>query len=235
MDINDNNKFFRYVWRFNALAIACAVVLGFVLCSYAAIKVFKRETRERHVTNVVNLEGQTKVKDEFVFDYPYMVVGTDYLRVALFKTQSYDMSYFPKSSGRNEVNYLFLNTRTGESKWMLQTTAQLFISDTVLLNKLEKSNQNENRAIGIVYTVAEKDTNGDNRLSGNDTLAVSFSSPDGSGYKKLVEGVDRLYAIKQIADDKMIIFYEKNKETICEIYQIPSMKKVSHTITKLNL
>jgi hypothetical protein len=235
MDVNDNSKFFRYVWRFNAIVIAGGAVLCILLGSFAAIKILKSETRARHVTNLINLGDQTKVKDELVVGYPRMIAGTDYAKAPLYRTQSYDISYYSKNSAGNDVNYLFLNSRTGESKWLMPTAAQLFISHEVLLEKLNKVTEEKNKVIGIVYTVVEKDTNGDSRLTEKDKIVVSHSSPDGSEYKKLVEGIDRIHGIDQIADDRMIIFYERNKETMSEIYELPSMKKVSqNAIPKIN-
>jgi hypothetical protein len=234
--LDDNNKFFRYVWRFNGLAVAGATVLCLLLGVFVAVKIFKDETGERHVTNVVNVGEQEKVKNEFVLGYPYTIAGTDYTRVPLYRDQSYDMSYYLKSSGGNEVNYLFLNNRTGESKWLLQTTNQLFISDIVISEELKKSNDGSEKAVGIMFSVVEIDTNKDGRLSEKDTIAIASSSIDGTGYKKLIENIDRLYAFKQIADDKIIILYQRNNETISEVYETPSMKKLSqNTIPKVNL
>ena len=236
MEINDNNKFFKYVWRFNAFVIAGAAILCILLGGFAAMKIFIDETRERHVTNVVNVGEQTKVKDKFVLGYPYTIEGTDYVRVPLYRDESYDMSYYSKSRGGNEVNYLFMNSGNGENKWLMQATNQLFISDIVLLEKLKTSRDENNKAVGVVYALVEKDTNGDNRLSDKDAITIGTSSLDGSSYKKLIENIDRLYALKQIADNKVIVLYQKNKNTMSEVYEVPSMKKVSGTpIPKVNL
>ncbi|TAL40195.1 MAG: hypothetical protein EPN97_00520 [Alphaproteobacteria bacterium] len=235
MDISDNNKFFRFVWRFNAIVIAGGAVLCILLGSFAAIKILKSETRTRHVTNLVNLGNQTEIKDELVVGSPRMMAGTDYAEAPLYRVQSYDMSYYSKSSGRNDVNFLFFDGRTGESKWLMPTTAQLFIAHEALVEKPDNITAGKNKVIGIVYTVVEKDTNGDSRLTEKDKITVSYSLPNGSEYKKLVEDIERLHGIEQIGDNRLIVFYEKNKETISEIYELPSLERISQkAIPKIN-
>jgi hypothetical protein len=39
----------------------------------------------------------------------------------------------------------------------------------------------------------------------------------------LIEGVDQLYSVKQIADDKVLVLYQKNRETVSALYGVPSM------------
>lgn len=232
MDINDNNKFFKWVWRFNALAIAGAAVVCFLLGSFLAVKFFMNETRTRHVTNLINVEGASKVKDEFVLGYPSMIRGTDYMRVPLYQEQSYSAAYYSKNSTANNVNYLFLNSRSGYSKWLMPTNAQLFLYPKYLTEKHKGHKQGpatlEEKTIGIVYVMAEKDTNGDKRLSDKDAITISYSLPDGSGFKKLIESIERVNAVEQTAENNLVILYEKNKETICETYDVFSMKKLSY-------
>ncbi len=196
--------------------------------------------RGRRITDVVNVGEQSNVKNDFVLGYPQTIDGTDYVRVPLYRDQSYDMSYYSKSSGGNEVNYLFLNNGTGGSKWLTGTTDQLFVSDIVLFEKVrdsgEFSNEGGNRTTGIMYAVVENDTDGDNRLSEKDEIAVASSLVDGSNYKKLIDKIDRLYALKQIANDKVMILYQKNRESMAEIYEVPSMNQLFQgAIPKVNL
>ena len=224
--INENNKFFTYVWRFNALAIAGIAILSGLIGAYALISILKNETSERHVANIVNVGKQEKVKNDFVLGYPYALAGTDYIIVPLYRNQTYDLSYSSKSTGDNQVNYLFFNGRTGKNKWLAENTNQLFISNIVLSEKLKNSNENNDKATAIIYEVVEKDTNGDERLSEKDGLALFSSNIDGSGYKKLIDNIDKLYSFKQISDDRLLVFYKRNKETKAGVYEIPSMKKI---------
>jgi hypothetical protein len=231
--------FFQYVWRFNALAIAVAAVVCIILGFYAAAMIFKQETRPRRVTNVVNVGEQQQILEEFTLGAPGTIAGTDYVRVPLYRGQSYSASsasYYSKNSEQNVVNYLFLNTSTNESRWLLENTGHLLMSSQVLSNKLKTSSDDQIKAVGIIYTVVEKDSNGDNRLTGKDAISLAASAVDGDNYRKLLEGIERLYSVQQIADDKVLVLYQKNQQTVSELYSVPSMVRLMQaTIPKVNL
>jgi hypothetical protein len=229
------NGFFHYVWRFNALAIAGAAVVCILVGLYAAATIFKQETRPRRVTNVVNVSEQDKVSEEFTLGAADILVGTGYVRVPLYRGQSYSASYYSKSSEQNVVNYLFLNTSTDESRWLFESAGQLLISSQVLLAKLNSSRE-EQKAVAMIYTVVERDSNGDSRLTGKDAISLATSAVDGDKYRKLIEGIERLYSVEQIADDKVLVLYQKNQQTVSEFYSVPSMVRLMQaSIPKVSL
>lgn len=50
------------------------------------------------------------------------------------------------------------------------------------------------------------------------------------------EGIERLYSIQQIADDKVLVLYQKNQQTISELYNVPAMVRLQQSsIPKVNL
>lgn len=234
-DIN-SNKVFIFLKGLYTFVISGASILFILACGFILVAIFMDKTRERHVTNVVNVGDQIKSKDVFVFGHPNTIDGTSYIRIPLYRDQSYDMSYYSKSSSGNEVNYLFMNGENGRSEWLMQSTNYLFVSDVILFDKLKQINNESRKAVGIIYALIEKDTNGDNRLSEKDAITIGFSALDGSGYTKLIENVDRLYALNQISDNRTVVLYQKNGEEMSEIYEIPSMKKLSEfPIPKVDL
>lgn len=223
----NENRFFKYLWRFNALVIAGAAVLCILIGSFAAIMIFKEETGVRHVTNVVNIGGRPQVKEEFILGYPDVMTGTDYIKIPLYRDQHYEMSSYSKKSGGNEVNYLFVSASSNEGRWLLETTDQLFISETILSERLKNLPAEEAKVLGVVYSLVEKDSDGDGRLTNRDLITVSASDAGGRSYRELIEGIERLYAIRQIADDKFLVLYQANKETISGLYSVPSMTQIS--------
>jgi hypothetical protein len=229
------NGFFHCVWQFNALAIAGAAVVCILLGLYAAATIFKQQTRSRRVTNVVNVSEQDKISEEFTLGVPITLPGTGYARVPLDRGQSYGASYYSKSSEQNVVNYLFLNTSTNESRWLFEGAGQLLTTSQVLLAKLT-SPRDEQKAVAMIYTVVERDSNGDNRLTEKDAISLATSAVDGDKYRKLVEGIERLYAVEQITDDKVLVLYQKNQQTVSEFYSVPSMVLLMQaSIPKVNL
>jgi hypothetical protein len=233
------NSFFDYVWQFNALAIAGVAVVCILLGVYAMATIFKQETRPRRVTNVVNVGEQEKISEEFTLGNPATIAGTPYVRVPLYRGQSFSASggsLYSKSSEQNVVNYLFLNFSSNESRWLFESAGQLLISSQVLSNRLKTVPDEQNAAVGMIYSVVERDSNGDNRLTDKDAISLAASAVDGTNYRKLIDGIERLYSVQQIADDKVLVLYQKNQQTISELYGLPAMVKLQQSsIPKVNL
>jgi hypothetical protein len=233
------NGFFDYVWQFNALAIAGAAVVCILLGGYAVVTIFKQETRPRRVTNVVNVGEQEKILEEFTLGNPTAIAGTQYVRVPLYRGQSFSASgssLYSKSSEQNVVNYLFLNFSSNESRWLFESAGQLLISSQVLSHKLKTVPDEHNAAAGIIYSVVERDSNGDNRLTDKDAISLAASAVDGTNYRKLIEGIERLYSVQQIADDKVLVLYQKDQQTISELYSVPALVKLQQSnIPKINV
>ena len=73
----------------------------------------------------------------------------------------------------------------------------------------------------------EKDSNGDNRLTEKDAVSLATSKIDGTNYKRLIEGIDQLYSIQQVSDDRVLVLYQKNQQTFSEVYSVPSMERLA--------
>ncbi|WP_375783658.1 hypothetical protein ACE10Z_28110 [Bradyrhizobium sp. Pha-3] len=233
---SSESSFFRFVWRFNALAIAGATIVCIVLGAYVGLAIFRQETGVRRVTNVVNIDEKDKASDVFALGSPTTIAAAPYVRVPLYRGQAYAASYYSKRSDQNIVNYLFLNTVTNENRWLFERTNQLIIDSQVLFNKAKSAPDDARAAVGIFYVVVEKDSNGDNRLTDKDAVALAASAVDGTAYRKLIEGIEQLYSVQQIADDKVLVLYQKNQQTISELYGLPSMVRLTQTnIPKINM
>jgi hypothetical protein len=235
------SRFFRYVWRFNALAIATASIGFILLGSYAAVLILKDETRTRRVTNVVNVDEEEKIAEEFSLGRPDVIAGTSYVRVPLRRQQTYGSgSYYSGSLSPKHtdqiVNFLFLNASTSESRWLFERAGQLILESQMLFSKLKSAPEELRQSVGILYVVVDKDSNGDGRLTERDAQCVATSDVDGGNYRKLIEGIEQLYSVQQIADDKVLVLYQKSAQTISELYSLPSMRPLSKTnIPKVGL
>ena len=228
--------FFKYVWRFNALAIAGAATACILLSLYAGLTIFKEETRKRRVTNVVNVDPQDKISEEFSLGTPRPIAATTHVQVPLFRGQSYGAGSIYSKGTRQEVNLLFLNVATNESRWLFNGVGQLLLDNHTLFNKLKDAPDQPRAAIAVLHVVVERDTNGDKRLTEKDAISLAASAADGTNYRKLIDGIDQLYFVQQIADDKVLVLYQKNRETISELYGVPSMAPLMQaSLPKVNL
>ena len=154
----------------------------------------------------------------------------------LYRGQIYPGSYYPKRSDQNVVNYLFLNTSTNENRWLLERVGQLIVESQILFNKVKSTPDEARTGVGVFYAVIDRDSNGDNRLSERDAVSLAAGAVDGTNYRKLIENIEQLYSIQQIADDKVLVLYQKNQQTFSELYSVPGMERLTQaTIPKVDL
>jgi hypothetical protein len=232
----NENAFFKFVWRFNALAIAGAATTCILLGVFAGLSIFDAETRPRRVTSVVNVDQENKASEEFSLGNPSAIAGISYVQIPLYRGRHYGVGSIYSGGSQQMVNLLFLNISTNESRWLFDGVGQLVLDSHVLFDKLKDTNDQSRTAVAVVHVVVERDSDGDKRLTEKDVISLATSATDGTNYRKLIEGADQLYSVKQIADDKVLVLYQKNRETVSELYGVPSMAPLMRaSVPKVNL
>jgi hypothetical protein len=226
--IEGENRFFRSIWRFNAMALAVALLAGLGLAAYGLLQIFSFELRDRETTNLVNLsEGAAdnqKVREDLSLGYPYRVAGTEYARIPLLRAQSYTLgSVISKESNNNEANYLFQNVRDGKNRWLLPTNKQLFVSGKVLSVKALDGSSVDS---ALLYVVVARDSDGDKKLTGSDISALYGSAPDGSNYRLLIDDIEKISGMDQASDDLVLVIYQKKSKTILESFDVRTLAQV---------
>lgn len=233
----EENEFFKYIWRFNALAFAGAATLAILAAVYTgAIYIKNQDARLHQTANVVNFDRQGKSSGKFKFGNPVAMTGSDFVRISLMRDPSHEISsYTPYSEITNDVNFLFLDVAKNEGKWLLENTNQLFVSGKFLYDKFTRDMNEEKKIIGILYELVENDTDKDGQLTRADAITLSTSQPDGSQYRKLIEEIDKVHSITQISVQKVLVIYQKNNHTVSALYGIPLMNLISQkTIPQVN-
>jgi hypothetical protein len=230
--MRSSDRFFRGVWRFNAFAIAGATVLFIGLILFVAASFIYDQARPHRVTNVVNVGAQEAVSNEFSLGTPGAISGTPYVQVSLFRGQSYggSGSLSLKRSDRNVVNYLFVNISTNEPRWLFEGAGQLIIESYSMFNRMRTATDDARTVVGAFYVIVDKDTNGDQRLSEHDAVALAASAADGTGYRKLIEGIEQVYSVQQVAEDKALVLYLKDKQTLSQLFSLPGMQPLKQAI-----
>lgn len=216
MAFNEHNTFFLWVWRFNAVVIALAALL---IVAGTCYTVLMQSTRQPTPVNTVELKNQPQ-QAEFRFGHPNSADATDYLTLPLYQNEiSASVSYMSKGHS-NAVNYLIINMQTNAITWLRPKNDQLFLSDYSLTIS--------ERTIARIYTLVEKDTDGDGRLTSSDRITIAASLPDGSAYQTLIENAGQVHSIQQAGDDRMVILYQKDRTFFSDIFAIPDMTLISH-------
>lgn len=230
MAISDENRFFKFLWRLNAVLIAFFAVAGFLVASFVFYKIVSEVTRERSVRNVVNVSPQSIEQEKFELGHPDMVEGTDYIKIPLMRLQNYGDNYYSKSAS-SEVNFLFFNIKDRSSRWLAPTNGQLIQSDFLVYDYLKERAPPEKDAVPrkpvrFIYKVLEGDTDGDGRIKLNDKISVFTSGIDGSGYTRLVEAADKLLITRQTTDEQFMVMYNKDGQTQYQVFDLRDAKPV---------
>ncbi len=202
----EENKFFRFIWRFNGLLITITGVLAIGLMAFVGYKFAKDMSRERSTRNIVNVQEDNNLKEKWKLGYMSDIEGSPYVMIPLNSDQSYAQSYYSKSSS-SVRNYLFINSQNNEKHWLFETN-QYLIDDIDLLSEKEyNSDKKDVRA--ILYKIVKSDTNSDKRLTNDDLHAIGLSLPDGKGYKEILDGVDLFIGHRLIDKDTLLVVFQR--------------------------
>ncbi len=203
----EENKFFKLVWRFNGLVIAIAGLLAIAVLIFASFEIYKSTTRDRSTRNVVNIDEDTEIKEEWRYGQLTKISGTNHLMLPLHSEQSFDRAYFSKSSNSTR-NYLFINTETSQKKWLFDHTDYLIEStDRLGLGGYDSKES----TIAILYNLVKIDSDHNGRLTAKDLNTVAITRADGSNYKELIKGVEFIVDQSLLNDKELLLIYQKNR------------------------
>lgn len=103
-------------------------------------------------------------------------------------------------------NILFVNKKTQAMHWLFKSNKQL-ITALELVSK-DKRHDSQRNIEAILYQVITKDTNGDGKLTADDSVDVAISNPDGSEYKEVLKSVERLIGVVMLDEKELLIMYQ---------------------------
>ncbi|MBA4502417.1 hypothetical protein [Marinobacterium marinum] len=201
----EENRFFKLVWRFNGLVIMIAGLLAVMTLLFVAYQVFNELTKERAVHNIVNVDEGADAEDILRLGYFEQPNSDKVLMIPVQVDQSYDQDYFSKSATSTR-NYLFVNTESGEKKWLFKHANYLIASARKV--RLSDDAADES-AVAIVYQVVKEDSDQDGRLSASDLSVIAITAPDGSDYQEVVEGVEFMTDHALMGTQDLFLIYRK--------------------------
>ncbi len=186
------NKFFTYIKNTNTLlaflvgiSIIFTMLYFFTIDPLGAVKdkvdpdLGQKELR---FSNVVNIE-----------DTPYSIMG-------IYNPQSKSSSY----SANGVKNYIFIDSSTGYSNWLLPTNQYLILNYYLMYSSDKKPKF-------IIYEIVKEDSDKDGYLTSEDKKVLGISLLDGGEFKELMKNVDK-YLGNKVLENDLVLFYEKNKQ-----------------------
>ena len=203
----DENRFFKFVRRFNGIVLMVAGVLLIGVLIFAAVSgIFRGVTHEREARNIVNVTNDTDLDEKWRLGYLKEVNGTPYVMIPLYSDYNYGRSYYSKSS-HSSRNYLFINSQTNQKRWLLNTNDYLIMNDEMLSAK--SCGEKDCKVKAILYHMVKEDTNGDHRLTHDDLSAVALSKPDGTEFEEILSELDVFVGHRVIDENSTLVIYQK--------------------------
>jgi len=224
----DQNFFFKWVWRFNALALALVLLAGAVvavpLLSWRLAPV---------IPAVVPPTGEPE-KTQYQWTMQSPREGQTHGMLAL---EIPAPRYTPGGSFSSEappyarvVNYLFVDTATGATRWLLPTNNQVitatdYVTETM---PLEPGYPARGPALAIVFDVAPGDPAAF-LLRNSPKYQVYASKPDGTGLTKLLDDLDEAPVFVPLGREQMFFRARANGKPFAATFGLADFKLISRT------
>ena len=218
-------RFFTLVWRVNGILIFLTSLLAVFILTAAAYAVIGDMMRTRHVNNLANVatrdvKGEIRTIGEF-----QEIVGSPVRRAELNVQQKYNFDLSSKEAGSIR-NYLYFNTETKQSYWLLPNDDSMIIKSIPLPDDRYRSESRH--AVVYVHVLVAKDTSGDQRLSIDDMKQIAVSDPDGKRFR-IVASANELNDSVLLPQNRLLLLYSTKGETVATEVDLndPAAKPVS--------
>ena len=189
-------KFFRYLWRVNAIVIflaAAALTVGTLYVLFDSFAGSSRRAEPQPPTVVKERDKELKLGTLTA------VAGTTVLQANLATSGGKGIGSMGSSDyGAGDVrNVLTLDTMTGGAKWMFPTHAQVIVSRT-----LEREGRTNNDLLPIldvrfVKAIRDEQTDTDGRLV--------ISDPAATRVVTIAEHINRIEDVTLVNDNALIV------------------------------
>lgn len=206
----EENKTFKWVWRFNAVVILSTGILAIVVLLVGIFYIVRDATRDRQISGSINVTENNEIEEQWKLGQLQTIPGTTYVLAPLYFDQQYDQSFYEKTADSIR-NYLFVNSQTTLQHWLLDNNDFLITSMYILSSEEEEYGLIQPKTAGILYKLIKTDTNEDDRIDYQDLKAIAFSRPDGKGFVEVIEDVDELIGHHLTPDGTVLVVYQKGE------------------------
>ena len=206
----EDKMLFKNIWRFNAVIIAIAGILGIIVLLFSGYLIYKETTRDRYKREIVNVDTETNIEEKFRLGHLQHIKGFMSVIVPLYSDQSFSLNYSGSKSTTSTRNILFSDLNNETNKWLLPHN-KFLITKYKLINESNSYSSDEN-IITILYKIVKNDTNNDSRLTESDKLIISLSEPNGNNYTEVLKNIDSVIGYELINKEVIAILYSRENQ-----------------------
>lgn len=121
------------------------------------------------------------------------------------------------------ANYLFIDETAQQSHWLWPDVHAFVGAEYPIIRPAANAGEKSEKT-GFIISYAEKDTNDDAKVDGDDRQTLGIISRDGTKVTNLVPDVDRINSITASGDNKMLLMYEKAGKAYASFYDVTEEK-----------
>jgi hypothetical protein len=134
-----------------------------------------------------------------------------------------------KGDGGVVNNYVFVNQKDLSSRKLLPNNKSVILEERQYGEdvknpdpKVKEDPMAKPKNIkSVLYRVVTADTNNDKVIDGRDKKTIAIADADGSNYKELVPGMERILKIHNPSKDKQVVFYQTGSDSFVASIDIP--------------
>lgn len=205
-------RWFRTVWRVNAIVILVAGLLVSAAAVVVMLAMVRELTRERVTHDSARLEPEVVKGEVFELGNMTRLRGTPVLLLELTSRQHYSTGAYSKEAA-SVRNLLFFDSETGKSSWLFTQYGLL-----AGIKPLAEHGDDKARIRWVMLELISQDTNRDGRLSVQDAHTLGVVDADGQNYKDLVQNVERVVGVEFLSDTAVdVAFSAVDADYIAEI------------------
>ncbi|QSX35614.1 hypothetical protein [Shewanella sedimentimangrovi] len=215
----NENGFFRFVNRFNSIALMLLLIAG--LGTFTYVNLLSNEWENKRA---VKIDNNAEESVELILGSIEGVAGTDSSYVSLRERDS-GTSFSSGGAYGALRNVLFVKGQDINSTWLL--TSNKYLIDQMHALKVGGYSSKE-PVMAFLYSIVYKDTNHNSKFDKNDKLAISLSKPDGTGLKTLLSDIDSLIDYKVSEDGAEIsLMYQVNESVFIEKISVADFSSIA--------
>ena len=223
------NRFFRALWRINAVLICVASILVVSVSTVAAYYVIKNILQPTNMHGVAKAEEPNVLPSEkdWRISRTERIEGSNIVRCEVSSGDYYRGGSFSKGSTSAIRNYLYYDLTSGAVSWLLPASTPVIIAKEDFY--FPDSPVESREVKWTSFTVADKDTNNDGQLSSADLLSYAVSRANGTAYLVLLNDLDEVLDATLVGESELVVFYRKGGKSFVSKIDLKEQKVISTT------
>ncbi|MDH3475804.1 MAG: hypothetical protein OEM59_19165 [Rhodospirillales bacterium] len=226
-------KLFRYLWNFNAVAIAVASLLAIFLLLLGLYFSLEDYGRGEPGVVVTQSDGEAAPAEAFRLGSLETIRGSEAVVIPLYSEHG-SGSFSSSGSRVSTRNLLFVDMTAETSFWLFPS------NDTLIwhYDQLEEPERayNEADVVAIYYRIIKDDTNGDGVLDEEDRVTIALSAPDGRSYTEVLSEADNVLGYELTSKDELLVLYQQAGSVFAAKYSLASFRLLARAeLAQVNL